>query len=179
MARSAEQEVIAVGKVSKPHGIRGELKVYPYSGQPDMFADSYERLFLQFGKGKAQSLVEYRVERARVQGKQVIVALAECRDRTMAEQLAGCEVYVAKDDLPPLAEDEYYLYELVGKELVDREGRALGKASRIMTAGAQDQLVVQQGDREYLVPIVSAFIAAIERDRVVLDLPPGLVDVNG
>ncbi len=178
MRRSAENDVIAVGKVSKPHGIRGELKIYPYSGQPEQFAASYEQLYLQCD-GQLESLSCYTVERARVQGKQVLVALKECRDRTKAESLAGCEVYVAREDLPPLDEQEYYLHELIDKQLVDQDGSTLGTGKRIMTAGAQDQLVVEQDGREYLVPIVSAFIVGVEEDRVVLDLPPGLVELNG
>jgi len=177
MADTSAGELIVVGKVSKPHGIRGELKIYPYSGQPDFFAASYRRLFLQCGSG--QDPVEFTVERSRVQGKQVLVALRECRDRNMAETLAGCEVHVARDDLPPLEENEFYLHELVGKQLVDQDGRRLGVGKRIMATGAQDQLVVEQDGRRFLVPIVGDFIVAVEDDRVVLDLPPGLMEING
>jgi 16S rRNA processing protein RimM len=178
MSASGTPEYVLLGKVSKPHGIRGEVKIYPYSGQPEQFVASYERLYLQCDD-QTELLSRYTVERARVQGKQVLVALAECRDRNKAEALAGCQVYVAREDLPPLDEQEYYLHELIDKQLVDPDGRDLGTGKRIMVAGAQDQLVVEQEGREYLVPIVSAFIVGIEKDRVVLDLPPGLVELNG
>jgi len=172
-----KDEFILLGKISKAHGIRGEVKIFPYSGHPEQFAAAYRRLYLAADKESSPAL--YEVEHSRVQGKQVLVKLADCPDRTAAEQLAGFFVYAQSQDLPKLSKEEFYLRELEGKELIDTAGNRIGFSSHIIAAGAQDLLIVRHGGKEYMVPIVRDFIVAIEKKRVVLDLPPGLMEING
>ena len=177
MAGIGQEDLVLLGKVSKAHGIRGEIKVYPYSGHPQQFAAAYQRIWLASDEQTAP--VVYGVEKARVQGQQILVKLEDCSDRTAAQLLVGRLVYVPEDDLPELGEDEFYLQELQGKEVVDTDGELLGRSSGIIDTGAQDLLVVRRDGKEYLIPIVGAFIVAIEEERVVLDLPPGLLEING
>jgi len=169
-------DFILLGKITKPHGIRGEVKIYPYSGSPEQFVQAYQHVYM--AAGNRDSLIEQKIERARIQGKQVLVKFANCADRTAAEHIVGLEVFVHKDHLPELGEDEFYLHELEGKKLVDGSGAFLGVSSRIMTTGGHDLLIVRNRGREYMVPIVGAFIQSIDHDQVVLDLPPGLLDIN-
>ncbi|MCF6187145.1 MAG: ribosome maturation factor RimM [Desulfobulbaceae bacterium] len=177
MVANGPEELVLVGKVSKAHGIRGEIKVYPYSGNPEQFAAAYHSILLS---SDAESVpVACVVEKARVQGKQVLLKLENCSDRTAAELLVGQLVYVPEEDLPELAEDEFYLQELQGKEVVDISGNLLGRSSHIIDTGAQDLLVILRAGKEYLIPVVGDFIVAIEEERVVLDLPPGLMEING
>jgi len=177
MAANGPEKIVLVGKVSKAHGIRGEIKVYPYSGQPEQFAADYHRILLS--RDTESVPVAYAVEKARVQGKQVLLKPENCSDRTAAQMLVGQLVYVPEEDLPELGEDEFYLQELQGKEVVDISGNPLGRSSHIIDTGAQDLLVVQRAGKEYLIPVVGDFIVAIEPERVVLDLPPGLLEING
>lgn len=177
MTGGKKDDFILLGKVSKAHGIRGEVKIYPYSGYPEQFAATYRHLYLS--TDKESSPVRYEVEHARVQGKQVLVKFESCPDRATAEQFAGFPVYARAEDLTEPTEGEFYLHELEDKEVVDELGNMLGFSSRILSAGAQDLLVVQHEGKEYMVPIVGDFIVAIEKERVVLDLPPGLMEING
>ena len=170
-------ELVLLGKVSKAHGIRGEIKVYPYSGDPEQFVRSYRRLYLS-DDAKGVPTV-YRVEKSRVQGGQVLLKLDGCTDRTTAETLKGYEVYAHADDLPELDEDEFYLHALQGKEVIDTSGTFLGTCSHFIDTGAHDLLVIKQAGEEYLIPTVSEFIVAVEENRVILDLPPGLLEING
>ena len=169
-------DFIPLGKISKAHGIRGEVKIYPYSGSPEQFVSAYNHVYM--AGTDADQLIELGIERSRIQGKQVLVKFVDCGDRTTAEQMAGKEVFVHKDDLPEPGRDEFYLHQLVGKDLVDPAGELLGVSSRILTSGGQDLLIVNSRGREFMVPVVGAFIKSIEQDRVVLDLPPGLLDIN-
>lgn len=167
---------ILLGKVTRAHGIRGEVKVYPYSGRPEQFAAGYHRISLSPDKETVP--VAYALEKSRVQGKQVLLKLENCSDRTSAKSLVGQLVYVTVDELPELAEDEFYLQQLEGKEVVDKSGALLGHSSHVMETGAHDLLVVEKAGKEYLIPVVGDFIIAIEKDRLVLDLPPGLLEIN-
>ena len=171
------EELVLLGKVSKAHGIRGEIKVYPYSDDPEQFSASYRRIYLS--QDQEGVPVAYNIEKARVQGRQVLLQLEQCSSRTMAESLTGQQVYVSADDLPDLAESEFYLHELEGKLLVDTTGNQLGQVDNIIETPAHDLLVVRQAGKEYLIPVVADFIVEIGEEKVVLDLPPGLLEING
>ncbi|HHL33498.1 MAG TPA: 16S rRNA processing protein RimM [Desulfobulbaceae bacterium] len=176
MADLTGDDFVPLGKITKPHGIRGEVKIYPYSGSPEQFVGAYGHVHI--AADDQGPLIEQTIERARIQGKQVLAKFTNCSDRAAAEHIVGREVFVRKDNLPELDENEFYLHELEGKELVDVSGAFLGISSRILTTGGQDLLIVQNKGREFMVPIVGAFIQSIDNDRVVLDLPPGLLDIN-
>jgi 16S rRNA processing protein RimM len=177
MADNELEGLILVGKVSKAHGIRGEIKVYPYSGNPEQFAKSYRQLYLT--ADASASPQAYTVEQARVQGGQVLLKLESCSDRTFAETLKEYQVYAHSDNLPELDDDEFYLRTLEGKKMVDTSGKVLGTCSHFIDTGGQDLLVMEQNGKEYLIPVAGEFIVEIGEKQVVLDLPPGLLEING
>lgn len=167
---------VLLGTILRPHGIRGEVKVRPCGGEPEHFS-RYSRLFLS-GDGQGEK-VAYTNTQARVSGDQVILRLQECRSRNGAEALVGQLIWLAIEDLPPLAEDEYYLHALLGKMVQTVDGQVLGRSERLLGGSRQDILVVRQGQQEYLVPVVRAFIRTIDATTLTLDLPEGLLEING
>ena len=168
-------ERVLIGKITKPHGIRGEVKIYPYSGIPENFLH-YSRVLLAADDRAAPK--EYKVERARVQKNSVLVQLQGCHTRTQAETLVQQQVYVPEDDLPEPGPDEFYLRELEGLQMVTDTGTVIGTITGILTTGAQDIVRVEDGDREYMIPLVPEFLLAITGDEVRVTLPPGLLDIN-
>lgn len=166
---------IPLGKITKPHGIRGELKVLTYTQQPENLR-RYKRIFLSPDQGK--TLTPFTVVRIRLHGTQVIMSLAECNDRTMAETLAGQEIWLRANDLPQLRGEEYYLFELEGKRAVTPEGMNIGEIISVVTIGGQDMLLILKNNKEYLIPLVNDFIVSRESSRIVLNLPPGLLEIN-
>lgn len=176
MGSAWPDDFVLLGKVTRAHGIRGEIKVYPYSGDPQWFVTNYSQLLLFAAVN--MDPVTYTVEHARVQGKHVLLKLVGCQDRNHAEMLVGLEVYVQDGDLPDPGEEEFYLRDLVGKNIVDIDGAPLGQGTRIMETGAHNILVIERSGKEYLVPVVGEFIVAIKEDSVILELPPGLLEIN-
>lgn len=172
----AEDSYVLLGTVTRPHGIKGEVKVQPFTAEPENFA-RYRRLYLSESEHGAK--IEYGNRQARVSGHQVILCLQECNNRDMAESLAGQLVWLATKDLPPLEADEFYLHTLIGKNVRTVEGQELGRAENFLDGGGQDILVVRQGKEEHLIPIVRSFVDTIGADVVVLDLPEGLLEING
>ena len=172
----AENHFVLVGTVTRPHGIKGELKVRPFSDQPDEFC-RYSTLYLSATEQGEKK--PYAVKQARVSGSQVIVLLEECQDRTLAEQLAGSQTWIPSDALPPLEADEFYLHTLIGKAIRTVAGQELGRATNVLSTSGQDLLVIRQAKKEYLIPIVKPFICSIDEQAVVLDLPEGLLEING
>ncbi len=165
---------ILLGKITKPHGIRGELKVLSYTEQLERFK-RYDTLYLSRDDGK--SYLPYTREKMRLQGTSVILKLKGCDDRNSAETLVGCKLSIEEKELPPPEEGEFYLYELEGKEAFDTEGKRIGTIASVLIGQGQDLLQIISDSGEVLVPLVSEFL--VERDdvKIVLDLPQGLLEI--
>lgn len=168
-------EFVLLGKVTKPHGIRGEVKIYPYSGQPENFLH-YSKVFID--QISSSDLVPYVIRKSRVQGKLAVVELAGCSTRNDAEELAGREIWLMHDDLPELDDTEYYWLDLENKRVVTEDGLELGTVTEIIETGAHDIINVAGPDQEYLIPVHEHFVLRIDENEVVLRLPPGLLDIN-
>ncbi len=166
---------VLVGVIARPHGIKGELSVHPYTEQPEDLC-RYSRLFFAEDDDKVKH--QWTPLQARVSGRQVILRLRECENRTQAESMVGWKVWLDSADLPELDSEEFYLYTLLGKDVQTTGGRQLGRASHFLAGSGQDILVIRQGKREYLVPAVRAFVSSIDETTVTLDLPEGLLEIN-
>lgn len=171
----AGQEFVLLGTITRPHGVKGELKVRPFTAELDAIA-RYPQLLLAVDE-RAEKRI-YTNEQARVSGTQVILRLHECSSRDLAESLVGQGVWVRSADLPPAAADEFYLHTLLGKAVQTVDGQQLGVVEQLLTGSSQDILVVRQGKQEHLIPAVRAFICSIDSATVTLDLPEGLLDIN-
>lgn len=174
-AAGTDAGYVLVGKVAKPHGIRGEIKVYPYSGQQDNFL-GYKEIFLAAGEDEAR--IPYAVESSRVQGKLALLKLSGVSTRNEAELLVGSAVWLRRRDLPGLKKGEYYWSDLVGKRAVTDGGRELGLVKGVMATAAHDILTVTDHGRDYLIPLAGEFLVRLDENEVVLNLPPGLLEIN-
>jgi 16S rRNA processing protein RimM len=147
---------IVMGRIAAPFGIKGWVKVQPYSEDPGTLMD-FESW--RIGRGELQTY--YAVEAAQGHGKALVAKLAGIEDRDAAYALRGQEISVAKSALPPPEENEFYWSDLIGLKVVNREGIELGRVDNLMESGANDLLVVK-GAREHLIPFVAAFIGKID-----------------
>lgn len=176
MNREQDGADVLVGKVSKPHGLKGQLKIYPYSGSTENF-QSYSRLRLTYPDGKPLGWFDVRENRN--QGKFAVVTLAGIHSRTEAEAVTGFEIWVDRDSMPPLTDEEFYWQDLIGRDVITVSGMRLGKVSSFLATGAHDILVVTEKDREYMIPAVEQFVLGLnEDDALVVDPPEGLLEIN-
>ena len=166
---------IPVGKITKPHGIKGEVRIYPYSEDPDSVSGYPEILVVQ-----ASGCLSIKVDRSSPHGKVAIVKLAGVNDRNGAEELAGLEVWVEKELLPELAPDEFFWHDLVGLKVSTENGRELGKVKELFSTGGHDILVIRGGGHEYLIPAKKEFMLEVDQDKGTLLVAeiPSLFDMN-
>ena len=117
------------------------------------------------------------VERSRPHRARLLVKFEGVDDRSAAEGLRG-PLFVRPSDLRELEEEQWWEHELVGLVAVDVAGTALGRVSEVMPGTAQDVLVVDSSSGERLVPMVAAFIRAVDPSAgiIVLDPPEGLFE---
>jgi 16S rRNA processing protein RimM len=166
---------VLIGKVGKPHGLRGEIRLHLYSEQPENLA-AYRRLILVSGQGHLSQPL--RIISRRVQGKIAIVGLESVDERNGADRLKGMGVLIEKAELPKTNEDEFYYYQFVGLTVKTREGRLLGLVENIFSTGAQDIMVIRGKKGEYLIPILQSFIVRQTDEELIVAPPPGLLEIN-
>jgi 16S rRNA processing protein RimM len=154
-----------MGRISAPFGIRGWLKVQPYTAAPGNLLD-----YPVWWIGGEAGWRQVSLERGEVHGASLVVKLAGCEDRDAALQYRGLDVAVARAALPKAGADEYYWTDLTGLSVVNVQGEELGTVARVFETGANDVLVVE-GERERLIP----FIADVVRE---VDLAGGVIRVD-
>lgn len=176
---SSEQSVeVVVGRIGKPHGIRGEVTVDVRTDEPERrFADGAV-LRAQPPRGSASRLTSLTVTRTRWHQGVLLVTFAELTDRTAAEGARGVVLWVDVDPGEvPEDPDEFYDHQLVGLAVEDTDGTHLGEVTGLVH-GAQDLLQVRATDgRDTLVPFVAALVPEVDvaGGRVVVADRPGLV----
>lgn len=108
--------------------------------------------------------------------KTLLLALRGVTTRTGADTLRNLLLEVPESDLPPLSEGEYYRYQLIGVEVFDAAGEALGRIEDVIETGANDVYAVRNADGELLVPAIDSVVRAVDlaAARMVVDVPPGL-----
>ncbi len=164
---------VLLGHVARAHGIRGALRVRPASGRPADTARSLRALPALYLGDERFALRAVRPER-----EDLLVELEGVADRDRAEALRGRTVEVERAQLPPPAEDELYLADLVGCEVVEPGGARIGTVRGSFEAGAQETLIVDGAHGEVLLPWVPGLVVSVDLPgrRVVYAPPPGLLD---
>lgn len=176
---AAAAKYLRVGTVRKPHGLRGEIVVQLDTDRAD-YVYRPGRV-LQIGDGDGQPLgMTLTVEGSRPFKGGLLVRTTELKSLTdEVEGLRGRSLLIPADDAAPLGEDEVFHHELAGMAvLIDGERIGIVK-DLVETAGSELLVVTRQGGRELLVPLVKEMVTSIDREAriVILDLPPGLLDL--
>jgi len=166
---------ILIGKVGKPQGLHGEVRLYFSSGQPGIVR-YIRRLVLVSAENRLSP--PFPISTCRIQGKAAIVGLESVTNRDRAEQLKGMGVLLDRADLPKGIEGELHWYQFDGLPVRTVEGRELGRVERIFSNGAQDILVIREGSQEYLIPILDSIIVSHTDKEIVVAPPPGLLEIN-
>ncbi len=163
------QQRVVLGKVTGLFGVRGWVKLWSYTDPARNLLDYRDIELGQGGAWRKTRLVE-----GRRHGEGLVGRFEGVQDRESAAALVGAELAVPRDRLPATGEGEYYWADLVGLEVVNREGVGLGRVERMMATGANDVMVVS-GERERLLPFLPGrFVDEVDLDggRIVVDWDP-------
>ena len=166
------EEYLRIGTITKTHGLKGGLKVYPTTDDPDRFSAG-QQCVLDTKNGR----VPVTIRSASAFKKIFIVIFEEFSDINDVEIFKGCDLLVERDDTEALAEDEYYVDDLIGMTVADEDGYELGTLTEVMVTGANDVYVVKGAEKEILIPAIHDCIlsVSVEEQRMQVHLLPGLV----
>jgi 16S rRNA processing protein RimM len=171
---------IVIGMITGPHGIRGEVKLFPLTDYPDRFL-SMDRLELRRPDGRPMGTLTIRNLRWEDSNRVFLLESEELQDRSAAERLRGTRVVVDEGDRVELPEGEFWIDGVVGSRVLDDEtGEPLGILTDVYQGGAQDIFCVESDDgKKHLIPVVSSFVASVDPElkRVRIRLIDGLWNV--
>lgn len=167
-------DLVAIARVARPHGIRGEVIADILTDFPERF----EVLESVTAKLIDSSPAELKIERFRFHQGRVMFKFAGIDTVEAAEQLRNAEICVAEAEAVELEADEYFDWELEGCRVATLAGEELGTVAEVMRTGGTEILVIRGGERELLVPFARAICPEvdIENKRIVVDPPEGLLE---
>ena len=168
---SAEPRFLAVGRIAKPHGVLGEVRVELMTDHPERF-EWLDAIYVGEKNPRRVPIVSVRYHQ-----DVVLLKLEGYPTRTEAELLRGELLQVPESEAVPLEDDEYFLYQLIGIEVFTEQGRHLGQLTEILETGANNVFVIDNEGRQYLIPDIPDVIREIdiENRRLVIHPMPGLI----
>jgi len=174
-------DAIEVGRIADAWGIKGWFKVLPHSASPEALFSS-KRWFLQPSEKAAKpafsGTVLLRIREAKEHSDSIVASAQDIDGRDAAEALRGSRIFIPRSSFPTAGEDEYYWVDLIGLQVVNREGVALGQVRELMSTGPQTVLVVAYEEAgkpaERMIPFVAAYVDAVDvpGKRITVDWQP-------
>lgn len=160
------KDIVIVGKVGAPYGVKGWSKIFSFTVPIENILDYQPWLIKKDGDWQAIDKVT-----GKVHNKVILVQLPGSHDREKAKTYTHSEIAIYREQLPRLTDDEYYWSDLIGLTVLNIAGEELGKVSQLTETGANDVLIVK-GDREFAVPMLM--------DRVIkeVNLEKGFIRID-
>lgn len=169
------KDLISIGEITKPQGIRGEFRLRLSLIPLDLFS-ILEEIYIQYPQGKMES---FSIERSRIQKNFIVVKLEGIDTRNQSEELRGCLVYILEEDLPALSDGEFYDFELIGLSVFTNKEIWIGKLEEVLHLPANDVYVVRNEEgKEYWIPAIDDVILEIDFDneKIIIFPMEGLLD---
>ena len=172
-AAEGREELVAVARVAKTRGVRGEVAANLLTDFPERF-EGLEELIAVTPAGERRRL---KVEKSWLHGGRVVLKFAGYETPEAAKELVGYELTVPESEAVALAEGEFFDWQLAGCRVETVEGRALGEVAEVLHYGAAPVLVVR-GEREHLIPLAESICVEIDvaAKLIRVDPPEGLIE---
>lgn len=159
-----KNDLITIGIIIAPHGVRGDLRIMPQTDFPDRFL----HMDACYIDGK-----EYHIASARFNKQYILASFQEIPDRNEAELMAKKEIQVRREDLVELPEGRYYIFDMIGMEVQDTKGAVLGTLTDVLQPGANDVYVVSKdGEPDQLFPAIDGVVISIDVEKQLMIVDP-------
>lgn len=147
-------DVLLVGTLGRARGLKGHVRVRPYTDDPDRFFD-LQRVYLREG----DDFSPLTIAQTEVDGESVVLRFEGVEDRTAAEALNGKDLYIHRQDAVELPDDVYFIVDLIGCRVADDKGAFIGRVAEVLQPGSADIYVLRDGPRgEVMFPALKDLI---------------------
>ena len=165
---------VTIGFVRKPHGVAGYMKIGSLSDAPDRFKN-LRQAWLEFPNGHREAI---QIEQTRIQGEHLLIKFVGIDTPEQGARLAGAYIQTPMTEVGSLPEGEFYVFDLIGCQVVSDKGDEIGRIRDVMAMPANDVFIVDTPKGEALIPAVRDLVTAIDMQRrcIVVRLIPGLID---
>ena len=167
-------ELLEIGRIIRPQGLAGRLKVLSYLESQDML-DALAEVFIGRRAQEATVFPLHVVQKGR---EFFILKLGGIESKDAAARIVGSSVWMPSEAMKKLPDGEYYWREIIGLEVVTEEGRILGRIESVFPTGSNDVYVCRGMEKEILLPAIGDVILKIDRDHgiMVVRLLKGLTE---
>jgi len=172
----SSEDLLLIGKVIRPQGLRGLLRIRSYARS----AESFLNAGTVFLKSDRQELVGYKVSSLKAHKDVFLMKLDGLSSLGDAERYRGAEIFIKKDLLRRDGDEEYFWFELIGLRVFLSSGRCIGTLKEIIATGSNDIFVVKEGEKEYLIPAIHEVVEEIDlkNKKITIYEVEGLLDLN-
>lgn len=163
--------VLEIGKIVNTHGLRGEVKIVPWTNTPDVFED------IRYVYVKNEKL---EIKNVKYQKNNIIVKFSGLDDISEAELLKNAVVTTDREQLGELPDGEYYIADLIGCEVMSEDGELYGKLTDVLPTGSNDVYVVKREEkRDLLIPVIDGVVLDVDinNKKIIVRLMEGLEDL--
>ena len=163
-----------VGKLTKTHGLKGELAIWLDVDYPEEYED-LDSILLDI-KGE---LVPYFVKEIQIRINKSIISFEDVDTIEAAQKIVNCDLYLPNENLAELEDDQFYYHEIIDFDVVDEQQGKLGKVAAVYTSEAQDLIAMNYQNQEILIPVSDEIVKKIDRQKRELytNLPEGLLEI--
>jgi 16S rRNA processing protein RimM len=167
-------ELLEIGRIIRPHGLAGRVKVLSYLESQDILGAVCEVLI---GR-RAQDAAVFPLQAVQKGREFFILKLGGIEEKDAASMVVGLSVWMTSEAMKKLPDGEYYWHEIIGLEAVTEEGRILGKIESVFPTGSNDVYVCRGMEKEILLPAIGDCILKIDKDHgfMVVRLLKGLTE---
>jgi 16S rRNA processing protein RimM len=166
---------VPLGAIATTHGLDGWLKFNPFNADTSALVAG-RHIVLDLGDHHGEFELAANAKPAR---NQLLIKLHGVDHIDAAQRWVGATLSVHERDLAPLAPGEFYHYQVIGFEVLQKNGASIGTLAAILTTAGNDILVVKNGGKEVLIPAVKEIVDRVDfdRQRIIVDPPEGLLDL--
>jgi 16S rRNA processing protein RimM len=167
-------ELIAIGRISRPIGIRGEVKILPLTIDNHRFS-GLETVWVGADSSNAE---QRQILNVRIEAKHLVLSLQGTETTQEAEKLRNKYLFIPKEKIVKLPRGSYFIDDVIGCEVVTEEQVVLGTIADMLSLPANDVWVVRNGSKEILIPAVKAVVRNVDvlKKRVTIHALEGLLD---
>lgn len=169
----SNEEYIVVGKILKPHGLAGEVRVESLTDKPDRFSPG-QRLFIVDRRTRTKKVIES----SRMTAKGFLIKFEGLDSRNEVESLNGTSLQIKREEAKSLGKDEFFVDDIIGMDVFEDDGNHLGVICGIMETGSNDVYIIKTKTGEELLPATKEVVreVSVEQKKMIIHVLPGLME---